>query len=62
MGDAAAGDARGDAAGAQQPVFVVVVPAVGVQLAGPTGGSPTAAADRRDCLHQRDELGDALWR
>jgi hypothetical protein len=48
VGDAAAGDARGDAPGAQlAAVGVVVVAAVGEQLPPPTAGAATPAADRR---------------
>jgi hypothetical protein len=59
--DTAAGDARGDAAGAQQAaVLVVVVATVGVDLAGLAAGSSAAAANRRYGVDQRDQLGDVV--
>ena len=61
VGDAAAGDPRGDAPGAQlAPVLVVVVAAVGEQLARRASGPATQAADRRNGIQQRDQLGDVV--
>jgi hypothetical protein len=61
MGDAAAGDDRGDAAGGKcPPVGEVIVAAVGQQVAGLASGSAAAAADRWDCVHQGKELGDIV--
>jgi hypothetical protein len=61
VGDAAAGDPWGDPAGAQlAAVDVVVVAAVGEQLARSAAGSAAAAADRRDGVEQRQELGDVV--
>jgi hypothetical protein len=61
VGDSAAGDARGDAPGAQlAAVGVVVVAAVGEQLSRPTAGAATPAADRRHRVDQRDQLGDVV--
>ncbi len=49
VGDAAAGDARGDPAGAQlAAVDVVVIAPVGEQLARPPPWPAAYAADRRD--------------
>ncbi len=59
--DAAAGDPRGDAAGAQlSAVTVVVVAAIGEQLPRSAAGSAAPAPDRRDGIDQRDELGDVV--
>ena len=59
--DAAAGDPRGDPAGAQlAAVDVVVVAAVGEQLPRAAAGPPAPAADRRDGVEQRDELRDVV--
>ena len=59
--DPAAGDPRGDAAGAQlAAVDVVVVAAVGEQLARATVGPPASAAYRRHGVDQRDQLGDVI--
>jgi hypothetical protein len=61
VGHAAAGDAWGAAAGAQQaPVLVVVVAAVGEQLPRPSAGPAAPAPDRWHGLDQRDELGDVV--
>ena len=61
VGHAAAGDAWGDAPGAQlAAVGVVVVAAVGEQLPRSPAGSPAPAPDRRDGIDQRDELGDVV--
>ena len=59
--DTTAGDHRGDAALAQHAaVLVVVVAAVGVDLAG-TAQRPTApTAQRWNGLDERDELGDVV--
>ncbi len=52
---------RGGAAGAQDaPVGVVVVAAVGVDLSWLAARPPSSAADRRDGVQQRDELGDVV--
>jgi hypothetical protein len=60
--DSAAGDARADAAGAEQAasVLVEVVAAVGEQLAGLASGLPTPSADRRYRIEQRQQLGDVV--
>ena len=59
--DAAAGDPRSDAAGAQlAAVDVVVVAAVGEQLARSSSWPATPPADRRDGVEQRDQLGDVV--
>jgi hypothetical protein len=61
VGGAAAGDAWGDAAGAQQPpVLVVVVATVGEQLPRLASRPAASAADRRDGIQERDELGDVV--
>src|ERR671938_424838 len=61
VGDAAAGDPRGDAALAElAAVGVVVVAAVGEQLARSAAGPAASPADRRDSVDQRDELGDVF--
>jgi hypothetical protein len=61
VGDPAAGDPRGDAAGAQlAAVDVVVVAAVGEQLPGAPAGPAASAPDRRNGVDQRDELGDVV--
>ncbi len=61
VGDAAAGNARRDAALAElTAVDVVVVAAVGEQLARSAAGSSAAAADRRDGVDQRNQLGDVV--
>jgi hypothetical protein len=61
VGDAAAGDARGDAPGAQlAAVGVVVVAAVGEQLPWAPAGPAASAPDRRNGVDQRDELGDVV--
>ncbi len=60
VGHAAAGDPWGDAAGAQlAAVDVVVVAAGGEQLPRAAGSAP-AAADRRDDVDQRNQLGDVV--
>jgi hypothetical protein len=57
--DAAAGDERGDAAGADQAaVLVVVVAAVGVEPARAASWLADQAADRWDGVDQRDQVGD----
>jgi hypothetical protein len=59
--DAAAGDPRSDAAGAQlAAVDVVVVAAVGEQLPWAPAGPAASASDRRHRVDQRDELGDVV--
>jgi hypothetical protein len=59
--DPAAGDPRGDAAGAQlAAVDVVVVAAVGEQLPWAPAGPAASAPDRRNGVDQRDELGDVV--
>ncbi len=61
VGDAAAGDPRCDAAGAQHPpVLVVVVAAVGEQFPRSPTGSAASAADRWHGVDQRDHLGDVI--
>jgi hypothetical protein len=61
VGCVTAGDMGGDAQVAElAPVGIEVVAAVGEQLPGPAGGPAAAAADRRDRLDQRDELGDVV--
>ena len=61
VGDTAAGDPWGDAAGAElAAVLVVVVAAVGEQLPRAAAGTPAQAADRRHGLDQRDQLGDVV--
>jgi hypothetical protein len=58
---AAAGDAWGDAAGAQlASVLLVVVAAVGEQLPQSPAGPAAPAADRRHRLDQRDQLSDVV--
>jgi hypothetical protein len=58
---AAAGNPRGDTAGAElAAVDVVVVAAVGEQLPRTTARPATAAADRRHGLDQGNELGDVV--
>jgi len=59
--DAAAGDDRPDALGLHQgPVLVMVIGAVGEYLDRPPAGPAAAAADRRDRLDQRQQLGDVV--
>jgi hypothetical protein len=59
--DAAAGNPRGDTAGAQlAAVDVVIVAAVGEQLPRTAARPATAAADRWDGLDQWDQLGDVV--
>jgi hypothetical protein len=59
--DTAAGDPRGDTAGAQlAAVDAVVVAAVGEQLPRTATRPATAAADRRHGLDQGNELGDVV--
>jgi hypothetical protein len=61
VGDAAAGDPRSDAPDAQQPpVLVVVVATVGEQLPRLASRPAASAADRRDGIQERDELGDVV--
>jgi hypothetical protein len=61
VGDPAAGDPWGDAPGAQPAaVDVVVVAAVGAQLPRLASGPAAQAADRRDGIQQRDQLGDVV--
>lgn len=61
VGDAAAGDPRGDPAGAElTAVDVVVIAAVGDQLARSAARPATAAADRGDGVDQRNELRDVV--
>ena len=61
VGDPAAGDPRGDAPGAQpSAVDVVVVAAVGEQLPRLASRPATQAADRRNGIQQRDQLGDVV--
>ena len=61
MGHTAAGDAWGDAPGAElAAVGVVVVAAVGEQLTGLAPRPPAPATDGRHGLDQRDELGDVV--
>ncbi len=61
VGDAAAGDPRCDAAGAQHPpVLVVVVAAVGEQLPWSPAGASAPSPDRRHGLDQRNQLGDVV--
>ncbi|OLE26087.1 MAG: hypothetical protein AUG49_09075 [Catenulispora sp. 13_1_20CM_3_70_7] len=58
---AASGDVRGDAQLADlATVLVVVVAAVGVYDVGTPTWSSALAADRRDGLEQRDQLGDVV--
>jgi hypothetical protein len=58
---AAAGDDRGDPGVADlRAVFVVVVAAVGVEAVRALAWPAAAAADRRDGLDQRHELGDVV--
>lgn len=57
----AAGDGRHDAAGADLvAVDVVVVPAVGEQRVRLPARTADPAADRRDRVEQRQELGDVV--
>ncbi len=57
----AAGDAWGDAAGAElAAVLVVVVAAVGEQLPRSPSGASAPAADRRHGVDQRNQLGDVV--
>lgn len=59
--DAAAGDERPDALGADLlAVLVVVVAPVGVEPVGPASGPTTTAAYRRDGVEQRQQLGDVV--
>src|SRR3712207_9419114 len=59
--DAAAGDPWSGAALAQLPVVdVVVVAAVGEQLARPAARSAASTSGRRGCIHQRGGPGDVL--
>jgi hypothetical protein len=59
--DPAAGDPRADAPGAQPPAIdVVVVAAVGEQLPRLASWPATQAANRRDGIQQRDQLGDVV--
>ncbi len=61
MGDAAAGDAGGDPAVSQlAPVHVVVVAAVGEQLARLAPWSSAPAPDRGNRIEQREKLGDVV--
>jgi hypothetical protein len=58
---AAAGDDRLDPALPQQAtVLVVVVATVGIQPPGLATGTAATAADRRDLVQQRQELGDVM--
>ncbi|AEM85107.1 hypothetical protein Strvi_5588 [Streptomyces violaceusniger Tu 4113] len=58
---AAPGDARGDLEPADLvPVDLVVIAAVGVQILGAAQWPAALAADRRDGLDQRDQLGDVV--
>jgi hypothetical protein len=58
---AAAGDQRFDASLAEQPaVLVVVVAAIGDESVGPTAGPAGLAANRRDTIEQRNQLGDVV--
>jgi hypothetical protein len=58
---AAAGDRGHDAAGADLvSVYVVVAPAVGEQRFWLPARMTDPAADRRDCVEQGQELGDAV--
>ena len=57
----AAGDLRGDAAAAElAAVFVVVVAAVGAEPVGPPARPADFAADGRDTVDERDQLGDVV--
>jgi hypothetical protein len=57
----ASGDAAGDASLAQSAaVFLVVVAAVGDEQRGPSLGASGVAADGRDAVEQRLELGDVV--
>ena len=59
--DPATRDPRGDAPGAQpSAVDVVVVAAVGEQLPRLASGPAAPAADRRNGVEQRDQLGDVV--
>ena len=61
VGDASTGDHRGDAADAQQTsVFVVVVAAIGIQVARPSPRSSRASANCGKRIDQGDELGDVV--
>jgi hypothetical protein len=58
---ASAGDHRGDAELADQgPVLVAVVATVGVDLRRFAAGPSALAADRRDRVQQRQQLGDVV--
>ena len=58
---AAAGDFGGDAAAAElAAVFVVVVAAVGAHPVGSSAGPADFAADGRDTVDERDQLGDVV--
>jgi hypothetical protein len=58
---AAPGDVRGDLEPADLvPVDLVVIAAVGVQIPGAAQWLAALAADRRDGLDQRDQLGDVV--
>jgi hypothetical protein len=57
----ASGDPVTDAAGAEQAaVLVVVVAAIGVDDVGPLARSSDPAADGRDPIEQRQQLGDVV--
>src|SRR5829696_5748377 len=61
VGGATAGDDRGDAALTQQlAVLVVVIAAVGVDLAGASSRPAAPAADRWDRVQERHQLGDVV--
>jgi hypothetical protein len=61
VGDAAAGDAWGDAAGTKDPpVLVVVVAAVGEQLTRLAAGPATPTTNRWHRVQQREELRDVV--
>jgi hypothetical protein len=61
VGGLAAGDLGADAASAKlAPVLVVVVATVGGDPVGPSTRAADLAADRRDALDQREQLGDVV--
>lgn len=57
---AAPGEVRGDLEPDLVPVDLVVIAAVGVQLPGAALWLAARAADRRDGLDQRDQVGDVV--
>lgn len=61
MRDTAASDQRCDTTSADQaPIFVVVVAAVGIQIARAVPWSASQAPDRWDRVDQGNQLGDVV--